>query len=61
LAFAGISAAIESGEIDPRGKHFGDLMAGSGSDPARLMIDSEEQLFRPEPSPLGLSSHRARR
>lgn len=55
LIFAGISAAIESGEIDPRGKHFGDLMASSGIDRARFMIDSEEQLFRPEPSPHGLS------
>jgi hypothetical protein len=61
LSFARISAVIESGEIDPRGKHFGDVMAASGIDPARLMVDSEDQLSRPEPSPLGLSSNRSQR
>lgn len=60
LVFAGISAAIESGDLDPREKQFGYLVAGSGVDRARLMIGSEEQPFRPEPSPLGLSSHRSR-
>ena len=55
MIFACISAAIESGELDPRAKHFGDVTADLGIDAARLQIGSEGQLSRPEPSPHGLS------
>jgi hypothetical protein len=54
LVFASVSAAIESGGIDPRGKQFSDLVDGYGFDRSRSMIDSGEQFLRPEPSPLGL-------
>jgi hypothetical protein len=57
LALAGMSAAIRSGEIETHGKHFADLAAGLGGDPAHLMVDPGGQLSRPEPSPLGLSSN----
>jgi hypothetical protein len=54
LVFASVSAAIESGGIDPRGKQFSDLVDGYGFDRSRSMIDSGEQFLRPELSPLGL-------
>jgi hypothetical protein len=56
MAFASLSAAIESGEIDPRGKDFGELMAEFAIEPRDLPIHPEEEVRRPEESPLGLSS-----
>jgi hypothetical protein len=56
IAFASLSAAIESGEIDPRGRDFGELMAEFATEPWHPPIGPEDEVLRPEQSPLGLSS-----
>jgi hypothetical protein len=61
LTFASISEAIEAGEIDPRGKRFEDVIADAGIDSAMLKFGAEDELTRPEPSPLGLSSLQPRK
>jgi hypothetical protein len=55
VAFARLSAAIESGEIDPQGKNLGELTAEFATAPIALPIHPEEEVRRPDHSPLGLS------
>lgn len=56
LLFARLAEAVESGGVDPRGKHFGQLLDRAGFDRTRSRIDAQEETFlRPEPSRLGLS------
>ncbi len=59
LILARISAAIQSGEIDPRAKDFAEVTADFGLDGERmLMLLETDDHIRPEPSPLGLTSDR---
>lgn len=59
LTLARISAAIESGEIDPRAKDFAEVTGDFGLDAARMLmlLETDDQV-RPAPSPLGLTSDR---
>jgi hypothetical protein len=56
VAFAGMSAAIESGEAEPGAKDFGELMAEFATEPWHPPIHPEDEVRRPEYSPLGLPS-----
>jgi hypothetical protein len=53
LVLARISAAIESGEIDPQATDFAEVTADFGIDGGRmLMLLGADDQIRPEPSPL---------
>lgn len=59
--FSHICAAIESGDIDPRGHDFGQLVAAYGIEDAALRFPHPDNgIVRPEHSPIGLARYQPR-